>query len=127
MSQNRTSSAAANRQDTTVSAGRRQKALERPTPPEKGARELPPWPPSGPAQAVGEPSLGRATIDPGRTLGRLGRGRANARARAGHSHPATATPPQKQSGYLQVSLALFLISVSYTHLRAHETDSYLVC
>src|SRR5664279_5986067 len=27
----------------------------------------------------------------------------------------------------QLTLSRFFISVSYTHLRAHETDSYLVC
>ena len=26
-----------------------------------------------------------------------------------------------------MSLLLSMVSVSYTHLRAHETDSYLVC
>src|SRR5665647_1301078 len=30
-----------------------------------------------------------------------------------------------QNGYVEMKAAL--ITVSYTHLRAHETDSYLVC
>ena len=29
--------------------------------------------------------------------------------------------------YLMTALGAVIISVSYTHLRAHETDSYLVC
>ena len=28
---------------------------------------------------------------------------------------------------VEIILMLMLLSVSYTHLRAHETDSYLVC
>src|SRR5680860_1214492 len=32
-----------------------------------------------------------------------------------------------ESLYYFVSLAIGIIPVSYTHLRAHETDSYLVC
>ena len=51
-----------------MSAGRLQTAPGHPTPQEQGARRLLRWPPSGPVQVVGEPSLGRATTDPGRTL-----------------------------------------------------------
>src|SRR5665647_957414 len=36
------------------------------------------------------------------------------------------TPQQKRTG-ISDSPELALRAVSYTHLRAHETDSYLVC
>src|SRR5665647_2197166 len=38
----------------------------------------------------------------------------------GHSHPKVVEAVRNQAG-------LYMHPVSYTHLRAHETDSYLVC
>ena len=84
-----------------MSAGRRQKALERPTPPEKGARKLPPWPPSGPVQAVGEPPPERARIGRGRTLARLRRDRASARARGPQGGPRSQCGPRPSSDHGQ--------------------------
>src|SRR5664279_1150856 len=46
-------------------------------------------------------------------------------SRSSNTYDAEKRAPNGQ--YLQVPVAMHLRSVSYRHLRAHETDCYLVC
>src|SRR5680860_960826 len=44
-----------------------------------------------------------------------------------HVTPPSLGPLRKRWVYLTVWVTTVTVAVSYTHLRAHETDSYLVC
>src|SRR5665647_2755977 len=43
------------------------------------------------------------------------------------THPVEFTVKETAAGGVKTYTAVITVAVSYTHLRAHETDSYLVC